>query len=57
MRFRVVEDQSDIRVSLLARLGRGKIKKLVQAKAKGRRLNNNVGSSPKFVHIKEINVL
>jgi len=53
----VVEDQSDIRVSLLARLGRGKIKKLVQAKAKGRRLNNNVGSSPKFVHIKEINVL
>ena len=47
MRFRVVDeiaDQSDTRVPLLARLGRGK--KLVLAKAKGRRRNNNVGSSP-----------
>jgi len=45
-----VADQSGTQVPLLTLLGRGK--KKVQVKAKGWRLNNDVGSSPKFVHIK-----
>lgn len=48
-----VADQSG--TQLLARLGRGK--KKVQVKAKGWRLNNNVGSSPNLFISKEINLL
>lgn len=50
-----VADQSGTQVPLLARLGRGK--KKVQVKAKGWRLNNNVGSSPNLFISKEINPL